>query len=219
MYGRQKYKGVCKVILSSKGHKGCLFEHVPPPLQHYSDCPSGERGNGEPQRPSGSSLTLSQLVRAKSSAGMEDERMLCESLNSSASNSQQSLTGLQSSAFPAHPPRNNPMVPRQPNWRVRAKAHFHPCFRPRCLPCFFPSHLFTPCLSLLSNALLSAGTLSFLVAVVWLCSSSSFPTLILTWQSAWKLFNTAALLKDHKIHSFYMNNYNYNSTLTFLFPT
>lgn len=155
------------MILSSKGHKGCLFEHVPHPLQHYSDnCPPGERGNGEPQRPSGSSLTLPQLVRAKSSAGMEDERMLCESLDSSASNSQHSLTGLQSSAFPAYPPRASSMVPQQPNWRVRAKAHFHPCFHPCCLPCFFPSHLLTPCLSLLSKALLSAGTLSFLVTVV-----------------------------------------------------
>ncbi len=138
------------MILSSKGHKGYLFERVPHPFQHYSDnSPSGERGNGEPQRPSNSSLTLSHLVRAKSSSGMEDQRMLCESLNSSASNSQHSLTGPPSSALPcpAHPPRAIPVVPQQRNWRVRAKAHFHPCFHPCCLPCFFPSHLLTLCLS------------------------------------------------------------------------
>ncbi|XP_076586033.1 hematopoietic death receptor isoform X1 [Chaetodon auriga] len=87
---------------------------------HYSDNRPTEGGrSGEPQRLSCSSLILSrQLVRAKSSAQMEDERkVLCESLNSSASNSQHSLTGLPSYAFPASPPQASPVVPSEPNRR------------------------------------------------------------------------------------------------------
>ncbi|XP_068559882.1 hematopoietic death receptor isoform X1 [Cebidichthys violaceus] len=52
------------------------------------------------------------LVRATSSAGASDEcKALRESPSSSASNSQLSLTGLPSSAFPAPPPRAVPMQP------------------------------------------------------------------------------------------------------------
>ncbi|XP_041792830.1 hematopoietic death receptor isoform X2 [Chelmon rostratus] len=87
--------------------------------QHSDNCPTEEVRSGEPRRLSCSGLILSrQLVRAKSSAHTEDERkVLCESLNSSASNSQHSLTGLPSCAFPASPPRASPMVPRQPDMR------------------------------------------------------------------------------------------------------
>ncbi|TDH12427.1 hypothetical protein EPR50_G00047150 [Perca flavescens] len=79
-----------------------------------------ERSNGETPGQSCSNLILSrQLVRAKSSAGIEEERkVLCESLcSSSASNSQHSLTGLPCSAFPAYLPPACPMVPTQPNSR------------------------------------------------------------------------------------------------------
>ena len=110
--------------------------------QPYS--PTEERSDGETRSPSCSNLILPrQLVRTKSFAGTEDERkVLCESLNSSASNSQHSLTGLPSSAFPAPPPRASLVVSMQPDRRVRAAAHLHPCFH----PCFLPSHLLTPCL-------------------------------------------------------------------------
>ncbi|XP_054467597.1 tumor necrosis factor receptor superfamily member 16-like isoform X2 [Anoplopoma fimbria] len=58
-----------------------------------------------------------QLVRAKSSADAADEcKPLCQSLNSSASNSQHSLTGL-SSAFPAPPPQAIPTAPMLPDRR------------------------------------------------------------------------------------------------------
>ncbi|XP_038560166.1 tumor necrosis factor receptor superfamily member 10A-like isoform X1 [Micropterus salmoides] len=84
--------------------------------QQYSDnCPTEEKKNGETR--SLSSLNQTRpLVRAKSSVGMEEERkVLCESLSSSASNSQHSLTGLLS--HPAPPRKACPMVPRQPNRR------------------------------------------------------------------------------------------------------
>ncbi|KAM6943923.1 tumor necrosis factor receptor superfamily member 10B-like [Lycodopsis pacificus] len=60
-----------------------------------------------------SCLNLSRtLVRATSSAGASDEcKALRESPGSSASNSQLSLTGPPSSAFPATPPRAMPMQP------------------------------------------------------------------------------------------------------------
>lgn len=125
---------------------------VPHPLQN----PTEETRNGETQRSSCSSWPL---VRPKSSAALEDERkILCESLNSSASNSQHSLTGLHSSPFPAPHPQACLLVPEQPNMRVRAVAHIHPCYHPY----LFPSHLLTPCLFQLSNVLLSlaANTLS-----------------------------------------------------------
>lgn len=126
---------------SSKGHIGCHFKQVHHPLQHHSDtCPAEESSNGETRRPSRMNLIPSrQLVRALSSAGTEDERkVLCESLSSSASNSQHSLTGPPCSAFPAPPPpQASPVVLRQPN-RVRATAHFHPCFHPCFLLCFLP---------------------------------------------------------------------------------
>ncbi|GAA6226631.1 tumor necrosis factor receptor superfamily member 10B-like isoform X1 [Lates japonicus] len=78
-------------------------------------CPTEERKSGDTRRPSHSNW---QLVRSKPSAGMGDEhKALCESLNSSASNSQHSLTSLPSSAFPAPPPQASPVVPRQLNRR------------------------------------------------------------------------------------------------------
>ncbi|XP_070760318.1 hematopoietic death receptor isoform X1 [Enoplosus armatus] len=86
--------------------------------QHYSDnCPTEDGSNGETRRRSCSNLMLPRpLVRAKSSTGTEDERkVLCESLNSSASNSQHSLTGPVSDPTP--PPRASPTLPRRPNRR------------------------------------------------------------------------------------------------------
>ncbi|XP_040010896.1 hematopoietic death receptor isoform X2 [Xiphias gladius] len=84
--------------------------------QHYTEnCPPEERRKGETQRPSCSNW---QLVRAKPSAGMEDERkVLCGSLNSSASNSQHSLTSLPSSALTTPLSQASPEVPWQPNRR------------------------------------------------------------------------------------------------------
>ncbi|XP_042344801.1 hematopoietic death receptor [Plectropomus leopardus] len=90
--------------------------------QRYSDnCPT-ER-SGETRRQSSSHPILSRpLVRTKSSAGMEEERkVLCESLSSSASNSQHSLTALPCSAYPAPPP--SPVVLRQPTRREEEKFH------------------------------------------------------------------------------------------------
>ncbi|XP_026199571.1 hematopoietic death receptor isoform X2 [Anabas testudineus] len=70
---------------------------------YAADCLPEERRNGETQR---SSISNWPLVRGKSWAAVEDEcKVLCESLNSSASNSQYSLTGLPSSAFSALPPQ------------------------------------------------------------------------------------------------------------------
>ncbi|KAK2902529.1 hematopoietic death receptor isoform X1 [Channa argus] len=63
---------------------------------YINNSSSGERR--ETQR---SSFTSWPLVRAKTSASTTEEcKVLCESLNSSASNSQHSLTNLYSSAFP-----------------------------------------------------------------------------------------------------------------------
>ncbi|XP_040898609.1 hematopoietic death receptor isoform X1 [Toxotes jaculatrix] len=71
-----------------------------------------ERRSEQTQWPSCSNI---QRVRTISSSGTEDERReLCESLNSSASNSQHSLTGLPSSASAAFAPQ---VVPIQPNRR------------------------------------------------------------------------------------------------------
>ncbi|XP_037634787.1 hematopoietic death receptor isoform X2 [Sebastes umbrosus] len=103
--------------------RGNLSNRLKPGQHPFDSCPTDERSNGETRRPSCSNLILSrQLVRAKSSFGMEDERkVLCESLSSSASssasNSQHSLTGLPSSAFPAPPPQASIVVPRQPDRR------------------------------------------------------------------------------------------------------
>ncbi|XP_074493701.1 hematopoietic death receptor isoform X1 [Sebastes fasciatus] len=99
--------------------RGNLPNRLKPGQHPFDSCPTDERSNGETRRPSCSNLILSrQLVRAKSSFGMEDERkVLCESLSSSASNSQHSLTGLPSSAFPAPPPQASIVVPRQPDRR------------------------------------------------------------------------------------------------------
>ncbi|XP_072243316.1 uncharacterized protein [Leuresthes tenuis] len=59
-----------------------------------------------------------QLVRPKSSAGMEDEqKKLCESLNSSASNSQHSLTSPPCSVLFASALQTSSMVPARPNRR------------------------------------------------------------------------------------------------------
>ncbi|XP_067457734.1 hematopoietic death receptor isoform X1 [Thunnus thynnus] len=83
--------------------------------EHYSE----ERRNGQTRRLSFPNLlSPRQPVRSKSSASIEDERKeLFESLSSSASNSQQSITIQHSSAFPASPPRASPMVPWKSNER------------------------------------------------------------------------------------------------------
>ncbi|KAK2837734.1 hypothetical protein Q5P01_014946 [Channa striata] len=70
--------------------------------------------SGERREPRRSSCTGWPLVRAKSSANMRDEcKVLCESLNSSASNSQYSLTNLHSSAFLAPLPQATPPTRRE----------------------------------------------------------------------------------------------------------
>lgn len=144
-----------------------MSEHVLHPLQDYAaDCLPEERRNGETQR---SSVSNWPLVRGKSWAAVEDEcKVLCESLNSSASNSQYSLTGLPSSAFSALPPQACLMVSVQPNQRVRALAHVRPCFH----LCLFLSQLLATCLFLLTRPQL------------WVSSSFSFPTLILKWHKS-----------------------------------
>ncbi|XP_028314041.1 tumor necrosis factor receptor superfamily member 6-like isoform X2 [Gouania willdenowi] len=91
---------------------------------HAADGSSEE----EPRRLSGTNLSLSlQLVRAKPLASVEEEcKMLCESLNSSASNSQHSLTYLppssSSSSFaafaaPTPAPRAQPPALWRPDKR------------------------------------------------------------------------------------------------------
>lgn len=147
-----------------------------PPQDYSANCPE-ERRNGETQRSSCSSWPL---VRAKSSAAVEDERkVLCESLNSSASNSQYSLTSL---PLLAPPPQPCLTVPVQPNTRVRSTSHVHPCFH----PCSLPSHLLPPCLFLLSKASLSltAGTILLF----------HFPH----FAPYMKEFSTAVFVKDYK---------------------
>uniref|UniRef100_A0A3P8TJ09 Hematopoietic death receptor n=1 Tax=Amphiprion percula TaxID=161767 RepID=A0A3P8TJ09_AMPPE len=92
-------------------------------FQQYTDIrPPEENRDGETQRPSSTSLILPRpLVRVKSPAGVEDERKkLCESLNSSASNSQHSLTGLASSAFPS---QASPKILRLPDRRLCDSTH------------------------------------------------------------------------------------------------
>ncbi|XP_019118555.1 tumor necrosis factor receptor superfamily member 10B isoform X2 [Larimichthys crocea] len=88
-------------------------------LKAEQNCRTEEGRNGESGRLSCSSLILPrQLVRARSSTHVEDERkVLCESLNSSASNSQHSLTGPPSYASPTSPPRASPTAPIQPDRR------------------------------------------------------------------------------------------------------
>lgn len=143
------------LLYTGKNTRDMMSVHALHPLQDYAaNCPPEERRNGETQRSSCSSWPL---VRAKSSAAVEDERkVLCESLNSSASNSQYSLTSL---PLPAPPPQAYFMVPVQPNTRVRATSHVHPCF-PACL---FPSQLLAPCLFLLSKAMLSLTAVNILL--------------------------------------------------------
>lgn len=140
------------------------------PLQDYAaNCPE-ERRNGETQR---SSCSGWPLVRTKLSAAVEDERkVLCESLNSSASNSQYSLTSLPLSASPPQPCL---MAPVQPNARVRAASNVHSCFH----PCMFPSDLLAHCLFLLSN------------------TNSCEPSALCSFYGI-KAFNTAVFLKDYK---------------------
>ncbi|XP_029999999.1 tumor necrosis factor receptor superfamily member 10B-like [Sphaeramia orbicularis] len=66
---------------------------------------STEEKNGQSRKPSPSSLLLPRvLVRSKFSAVEDECQELCESLTSTASNSQNSLTGPPASAFPAPPP-------------------------------------------------------------------------------------------------------------------
>lgn len=162
-----------------------MFEHVSHHLQHYTE----ERRNGQTRGLSCSNLISSrQPVRAKSSATMEDElKELCESLSSSASNSQHSLTVLPSSAFPASPPQESPVVPRQPNKRVRASAHLHPHLLPHFHPCFFPSPRLTCCLFLLLPALRSGYTGFFSTLPLWSLYDRLHECMC----------NTAALLKCH----------------------
>uniref|UniRef100_A0A672YUF3 Hematopoietic death receptor n=1 Tax=Sphaeramia orbicularis TaxID=375764 RepID=A0A672YUF3_9TELE len=63
---------------------------------------STEEKNGQSRKPSPSSLLLPRvLVRSKFSAVEDECQELCESLTSTASNSQNSLTGPPASAFPA----------------------------------------------------------------------------------------------------------------------
>ncbi|XP_029961183.1 tumor necrosis factor receptor superfamily member 10B-like isoform X1 [Salarias fasciatus] len=76
------------------------------------------RGDAEPWRPSSNNLSLPrQLVRVRPTAGVEEEReRLCESLTSSASNSQHSLTGLPApAASPMPGPRAGLAAPGRPD--------------------------------------------------------------------------------------------------------
>ncbi|XP_060927749.1 hematopoietic death receptor isoform X1 [Limanda limanda] len=80
------------------------------PLKSSADsCPS----EGETRRPS---LSHWLLVRGNASVTREDKHKLCESLNSSASNSQHSLTGLPS-ALPVTAFHTRPVFARTPNRR------------------------------------------------------------------------------------------------------
>ncbi|XP_068460475.1 tumor necrosis factor receptor superfamily member 10B-like isoform X2 [Clinocottus analis] len=100
-------------------------------------CPTDDGNGRETQRPRCFNVPW-QLVRAKSSAGSSDECKALQSLSSSASNSQHSLTGLSSSAFPAPPPRAVPTAPVQPDRRedvtfpklvaVNGEASLRKCF-------------------------------------------------------------------------------------------
>lgn len=121
-----------------------FFEPAPRPPQHLTNnSPTEERAIGDTRRPSSSHWPL---VRARPPAGTEDERrVLCESLSSSASNSQHSLTGPPPASL-TNRPNACPAAPWQPDRRVRAAAHLRPCF--------LPSHLLPPCVFLLINALL-----------------------------------------------------------------
>ncbi|KAM9360992.1 hematopoietic death receptor isoform 1-T1 [Symphorus nematophorus] len=84
----------------------------------YSGCPTEESRNAEPRLSLSGLIPSRQLVRAKSPTRKEDERrVLCESLSSSASNSQHSLTGLQYYAFPVSLPQAYPVVLQQANRR------------------------------------------------------------------------------------------------------
>uniref|UniRef100_A0A3Q3WN87 Uncharacterized protein n=1 Tax=Mola mola TaxID=94237 RepID=A0A3Q3WN87_MOLML len=86
-------------------------------IPYSGDRPPDDGRNEESQRLSCSSLIKSrQTVRAKPSVHLEDERkVLCESLNSSASNSQHSLSGLCAYSFPATAPQASPTQPTRMN--------------------------------------------------------------------------------------------------------
>ncbi|KAF7654534.1 hypothetical protein LDENG_00068440 [Lucifuga dentata] len=93
--------------------------------QDYSDgCPPEERQSGETRRLSHLHLIqCRQPVRCRSSAGLEDERKeLCESLTSSASNSQNSLTGPPPPLVLTTLPQSSPAAPQRPN--QRGDEHF-----------------------------------------------------------------------------------------------
>ncbi|XP_076020596.1 uncharacterized protein LOC143011574 isoform X1 [Genypterus blacodes] len=82
---------------------------------YRDDCPSEDRRNGDTRRPSYFKLMRDSLVRAKSTSGVEEKRELCESLASSASNSQHSLTAPPPPLLPpAPPPRSSLAAPQQP---------------------------------------------------------------------------------------------------------
>ncbi|XP_053276730.1 hematopoietic death receptor isoform X1 [Pleuronectes platessa] len=76
-------------------------------------CPTEEREYGETRRPS---FAHWALVRGNSSVTTEEKHKLCESLNSSASNSHHSLTGLPS-ALPVIPFPTRPVYARTPDKR------------------------------------------------------------------------------------------------------
>ncbi|XP_068167526.1 hematopoietic death receptor isoform X1 [Antennarius striatus] len=80
-----------------------------------SSCSPDDGRNGDAQTVSCSGLILTRKpVRPRPSVHEEDERKgLCESLSSSASNSQHSLTGL--------PPHPDPVTPKQPESRADEK--------------------------------------------------------------------------------------------------
>ncbi|KAM9859023.1 hematopoietic death receptor isoform 1-T1 [Aulostomus maculatus] len=85
-------------------------------LKHGEQC-TEDRKNGQTQRPSCTLLPW-QMVGGQSSVATEDEcRELCDSLISSASNSQHSLTSLPSSAFPSSSLQACPVVLVQPSER------------------------------------------------------------------------------------------------------
>ncbi|XP_035496258.1 hematopoietic death receptor isoform X1 [Scophthalmus maximus] len=84
--------------------------------QHLTNnSPTEERAIGDTRRPSSSHWPL---VRARPPAGTEDERrVLCESLSSSASNSQHSLTGPPPASL-TNRPNACPAAPWQPDRRT-----------------------------------------------------------------------------------------------------
>ncbi|KAK5871746.1 hypothetical protein PBY51_004607 [Eleginops maclovinus] len=115
--------------------------HTPDGLkagQLNSASPSEGHSNGEPRRQSCSILLHppSLLVRSRSCREEEERQVLCESLSSSASNSQHSLTGLPSAYPHASPPSSTPASPR-----ASPAAHRQPSMREeQPFPKLVPEH-------------------------------------------------------------------------------